>query len=372
MDSRERMSLALNHYEADRVPIDLSSRSSAIEEEAYNDLKKYLGIGGKTELFIRAHAEVDEEILELFGVDTRYVRDIPEDSWQTSGEEHLFIDAWGVPWRKPSSSYYYDIERFIRSEITRDDIDKIQWPTLLTDESIEKMKNKAVQLHEQTRKSIFTDVLGAGIFESAWYMRGFEKFMMDLALDEEFSQAYLDKILELQMEAYGKLLDAIGMYIEGILITDDLAMQDNLLMSPELYRKMIKPYQEKLFEFIQKRGVTVVYHTCGAIYPLLEDLVEIGVKVLHPVQLSAKGMDAKKLKKEFGDRLVFWGGGCNAQKTLQFGTPEEVREEVKQRIDAFAPGGGFVFAPEHCIQPGTPPENIIAMFETAKEYGRYR
>ena len=113
----------------------------------------------------------------------------------------------------------------------------------------------------------------------------------------------MDKILEKQIEAYGKLLDAIGMYIEGVLITDDLAMQDSLLMSPELYRNMIKPYQKELFEFIQSRGVTVVYHTCGAIYPLLEDLVEIGVKILHPVQLSAKGMDAKKLKKEFGDEI---------------------------------------------------------------------
>jgi len=372
MDSRERMLLALNHREPDRVPIDLSSRSSAIEKEAYDDLKKYLGFDRKTEMFIRAHAEVDEEILELFGVDTRYVRDIPDDSWLVKGEDHIFMDAWGVPWRKPKGSYYYDIERFIYSEINREDIDRIQWPVLLTDESIEKMRKKAEQLHEKTQKSIFTDVLGAGIFESAWYMRGFEKFMMDLVLDEGFSRAYLDKILEKQIEAYGKLLDAIGMYIEGVLITDDLAMQDSLLMSPELYRNMIKPYQKELFEFIQSRGVTVVYHTCGAIYPLLEDLVEIGVKILHPVQLSAKGMDAKKLKKEFGDEIVFWGGGCNTQRTLQFGTPQEVKDEVKERLDILAPGGGYVFAAEHCIQPGTPPENIIAMFETVKEYGRYR
>jgi uroporphyrinogen decarboxylase len=372
MDPRERMALALSHREPDRVPVDISSRSSAIEKKAYDDLKKYLGISGETEVFIRSHAEMDEEVLQLFGIDTRYVRDVPAESWESIGEDHLFIDLWGVPWRKQQGSFYYDIARFIHSDITVEDIGSMQWPSLLTDESVGKMKVKAAWQYEQTDKSIFTDVLGSGIFETAWYMRGFEKFMMDMVLDEKFTRAYLDKILEIQMEAYGKLLDAIGMYIEGVLITDDLAMQEGLLMSPELYRENIKPYQKQLFEFIQSRGVAVIYHNCGAIFPLLDDLVEIGVKVLHPVQLSAKGMDAKKLKREFGDRIVFWGGGCNTQHTLQFGTPQEVREEVKERIDMLAPGGGLVFAPEHCIQPGTPPENIIAMFEAVKEYGRYR
>lgn len=372
MDSRERMTLAINHHEADRIPVDISSRSSAIEKESYDDLKKYLGIAGKTDTFIRSHAEIDEDVLELFNIDTRYVRSIPSKSWETNGQDRLFTDQWGVPWRKQKDSYYYDIASFIHSEITREDIQKIHWPVLLTDKAIEEMRNKAANLYVQTEKSIFTDVLGAGIFEGAWYMRGFEKFMMDMALDEKFTRTYLDKILEVLMDAYGKLLDAIGIYLEGILITDDLAMQDSLLMSPDMYRETIKPYQKQLIEFIQSRGVSVIYHTCGAIYPLLDDLVEIGVKVLHPIQLSAKGMDAKKLKKEFGDRIVFWGGGCNTQKTLQFGTPQEVSDEVKARIDVFAPGGGFVFTPEHCIQPGTPPENIIAMFETVKEYGRYR
>lgn len=372
MDSRERMALALNHQEADRIPVDLSSRSSAIEIEAYCDLKQHLGIAGKTEAFIRSHAVLDEKVLELFNVDTRYVRSITPESWKKSGDDYLFTDHWGVPWRKQKDSYYYDIAEFIHSEISVDDINNIKWPAILTDESVEEMREKAAKLHEQTGKSIFTDVLGAGIFEGAWYMRGFEKFMMDMALDEKFTRSYLDKILEIQIEAYERLLDAIGMYIEGVLITDDLAMQDSLLMSPEMYRKTIKPYHKQLIEFIQSKGVVVIYHTCGAIYPLLDDLLETGVKVIHPVQLSAKGMDARKLKKEFGDRLVFWGGGCNTQKTLQFGTPEEVIDEVKERIDIFAPGGGFVFAPEHCIQPGTPPENIIAMFEAVKEFGRYR
>ncbi len=372
MNSRDRMSLALSHKEADRIPVDLSSRSSAIEEEAYNDLKNYLGIDRPTELFIRSHAEPDEEVLEKFNVDTRYVRDIPPESWNKSNGEYIFTDQWGVRWKRKKGSFYYDIASFIHSEITVDDIDKIKWPALLTDESVEAMAKKAAELYYQTDKCLFTDVLGAGIFESAWYMRGFENFMMDMAIDEKFTHAYLNKILELQTSAYEKLLNAIGKYIQGVLITDDLAMQDGLLMSPEMYRKTLKPYQKRLYEFIQSKGVTVIYHTCGAIYPLIDDLLEIGVRVLHPVQLSAKGMDASKLKKEYGDRIVFWGGGCNTQKTLQFGTPMEVREEVKSRISILAPGGGYVFAPEHCIQPGTPPENIIALFEALEEYGRYK
>ena len=372
MNSRERVRAALGHTEGDRIPVDLSSRSSAIELGAYDDLKKYLGIDKKSETFIRAHAVIDEEVLELFGIDTRYIRSVPQNSWRIEGNDRLFIDLWGVPWKKAGNSHYYEISDYIFRDITTDDINKLQWPELITDEMAAEMEAQARELYYSTGYALFTDVLGAGIFESAWYLRGFEQFMVDMALDGEFTKKFLDKILDIQLNAYDKLFKAIGAYLDGVLVTDDLAMQDTLLMSPETYRKILKPYQKQLFEFIQNKGVDVIYHSCGAIYPLLDDLVETGVKILHPVQVSAGGMDPKRLKREYGDRIVFWGGGCDTQRVLQFGTIQEVRDEVKARIEDFAPGGGFIFTPVHCIQPGTPPENIIALFETVKEYGKYK
>ena len=167
-----------------------------------------------------------------------------------------------------------------------------------------------------------------------------------------------------------KLFAAAGPCLEGVIITDDLATQDNLIVSPEIYRRMIKPYQRRLIEFIHSKGVKVILHCCGAIRALLPDFIEMGVQIIHPVQTSARGMDSRGLKREFGKDLAFWGGGCDTQ-ILQFGSAKEVEEEVKRRIDDFAPGGGFVFTTTHCIQPGTPVENILAMINTVKRYGDY-
>ena len=373
MTSRERMRAAVAHKIPDRVPVDLNGRGSAIEEGAYNDLKNYLGIDADvpTVNFIRSHATISDEILDMFNVDVRYVRSVPSESWRKEGGEEFFFDQWKVPWKKASGSHYFDIDRFIFKDITEDDIDKLSWPELITDCMIADIKKQAKHLHETTDYSIYTDVLGSAIFESAWYLRGFEQFMIDMMVDEGFAAKFLRKVLDLQLDAYGKLLSETAQYIDGIFVTDDLASQESLLMSNELYKKMIQPYQRELIGFIHSKGVNVVYHSCGAISQMLPDLIEAGINMLHPVQLSAKGMDPDILKREYGDKLTFWGGGCNSQKTLQFGSVQEVKDEVKFRLERLASGGGYVFAPEHCIQSGTPPRNIVAMFETVKEFGVY-
>jgi len=373
MTSRERIRNVFAHKMPDRVPVDLSGRSSAIEAGAYADLTRYLGIDNEkpADNFIRSHAVISEEILNLFRVDTRYVRSVPLSSWQKDAAGEYFYDSWQVPWKKAPGSHYYDIDRFIYQDIEEDDIGRMKWPELLTDAMVDEITKKAKDLSENTECSVITDTFGSAIFETAWYMRGFEQFLVDMMTDETFTAKFLNKILELQLAAYDKLLAKAGPYIDGVFVTDDLASQDSLLMSNDLYRRVIAPYQKELFSFIRSKGPEIIYHSCGAVYPLLEDLIETGVKVLHPVQLSAAGMDAKVLKREFGDRIVFWGGGCNSQKTLQFGSVQEVKDEVRSRLELLAPDGGYVFAPEHCIQPGTPPENIVAMFETVKEYGTY-
>lgn len=373
MTSRERVRAVLRHQLPDRVPVDLSGRSSAIEEGAYRDLKEYLGIDRDkpVETFIRSHAVISDQILDLFHVDTRYVRSVPAESWQKRDGDDYFMDQWGVPWKKPQGGNYYDVSEFIHREIDPEEFDQIQWPTLATDRMAAEMETRAKALYESTDYALFTDVLGSAIFESAWYLRGFEQFMVDMMVEEEFTARYLRKVLDLQLEAYDKLLQKSAPYLEAVFVTDDLASQDSLLMSPEVYRNVIQPYQRELFSFLRSKGVEVLYHSCGSVLPILPDLIETGVRVLHPVQLSAKGMDPEVLKREYGDRLVFFGGGCNSQKTLQFGTEQEVRDEVRSRLEKLMPSGGYLFAPEHCIQNGTPPQNIVAMFETVYEYGKY-
>jgi uroporphyrinogen decarboxylase len=156
------------------------------------------------------------------------------------------------------------------------------------------------------------------------------------------------------------------------MVSDDLGTQNGLMMSPEIYRKLIKPAEKRVWEFIKtKTSAFLFLHSCGSVRKLIPDFIELGVDILNPVQISAKDMIPKELKREFGRDLTFWGGGCDTQKVLPFGTTEEVEEEVKRRISEFAPGGGFVFNPVHTIQPKVPAENIIRMFDTAKKHGTY-
>ena len=173
------------------------------------------------------------------------------------------------------------------------------------------------------------------------------------------------------LESCNTYLDQIGKYLQVFTYWDDVNSQDGWLISPDIYRKMIKPKQRRLVEAIKKKtDAKIYYHGCGAVFDLIPDLIEIGFDIINPVQVSAAGMDTQVLKRTYGEDIVFWGGGVDTQNTLPFGTPEEVAEEVKQRIDDLAAGGGFVFAPVHNIQADVPPQNIVAAFETALEYGK--
>ena len=322
MTSRERMRCVLKHEEADRIPIDFGSRSSAIEEEAYEKVKEYLGIKRPTKTFIRAHAALDLEVMELFRIDTRWIRYIPRDSWMREDGDSLFIDRWKVPWRKTAGSLYYQLDSSPLKGLEHSEVLNRQW-SLMTDEMLEEMRSQAEGLYHHSDYALFCDIVGAGIFERAWYLRGFEGLMMEIMVEKSFIHHFFEKILEAQITGYEKLFAAVGSYLEGVIITDDLATQDNLIVSPEIYRRMIKPYQRRLIEFIHSKGVKVIPHCCGAIRALLPDFIEMGVQIIHPVQTSARGMDSCSLKLEFGKDLVFGGGGCDTQ-ILQFGSAKEV------------------------------------------------
>jgi uroporphyrinogen decarboxylase len=211
------------------------------------------------------------------------------------------------------------------------------------------------------------------VMTQAEWMRGLEQFMMDTVLNRELLEYLMDKILEIQMEMTRRLLEEVGPYADVLVIGDDLSHQGGLTYSPEMYRGLFKPRHRAIVRFLKKHAAEakILYHCCGAAEPLLGDLIEIGVDAYNPVQVSAKGMDdTKKLKALYGRDLTFWGG-IDTQRVLPFGTPGEVKAEVRKRIDDLAGDGGFVLAAVHNLRPEVKPENIVALFESALEYGKY-
>jgi len=195
---------------------------------------------------------------------------------------------------------------------------------------------------------------------------------MALVLEPQFAERMMDRITDIYIESCSNYLDELGQYLQVFIYYDDLCGQDGWLIRPDLFRKLIKPKQRRLVEAVKRKtDAKLFYHSCGASYGLIPDLIDIGFDIINPVQVSARGMDTHRLKQDFGRDIVFWGGGVDTQQVLPFGKPAEVVDEVKRRIDDLAPGGGFVFAAIHNIQAFVPPENIVAAFDTALEYGKY-
>ena len=376
MTAKERVLKALNHEEPDRVPLDLGTTNvTSIHLNAYMRLKEYLGVDGrgKAKIIERAQQLVkpEEEVLKLLGIDTRSVWLKRPKNWQMAlREDNSYIDEWGVTRKKPQHSWYFDPVIFPLREANIDDLEKYPWPDPDDPERFKGLKQEAEKLYQENEYPIIVDPTGGIPFQNAQNLRGFDIFFMDLMQNEKFAQVLMDKILNFQIGLLENLFKEIGSYIDVIKIGDDLGAQNALLISPKSYRKLIKPRHKKLISFIKKKTkAKVLLHTDGAVYSLIEDFIEIGVDILNPLQVSAKGMDAKKLKKEFGDELCFWGG-IDTQKILPHGSTKEIKEEVKRIIDELAPEGGYILASVHNIQPDVPPENICTMYQTADEYRR--
>jgi len=372
MTSRERMQVAVNHQEPDRVPLDLGGGATSLLVDTYENLKAYLGVKNKTRLGSRVwqYVFVDEPILEHLSIDTRYVVEKrPKGHKDKEISADTFIDEWGVTRRR--IGYYYDIIKFPLKQARIEDLEKYPWPDPLDPGRTEGIVEKAENLHKNTEYAI-VGRCSASIFEQSWYLRGYDQFLMDLILDKEFAHALLRKITDIKKKEMKKFLEKVGDYLDVIGTGDDLAIHEGPATSPTLYREMIKPYQRELFNLIHSlTKAKLFYHSCGNVYPLIEDLIEVGVDILNPVQVSAGEMgDTARLKKEFGDRLCLWGA-IDTQKVMPFGSVDKVRGEVRRRIHDLAPGGGYVLAAIHNMCPDIPPENICTMFEAAKKYGQY-
>ena len=355
LSSRERVMLALEHRETGRVPI--ANVCAGINRPALDQLVEHLGLGSAAEGLAWLNGFVD-----LKAVAPEYIG--PALGSRADGGRE---DVWGV-WRAPASygeGAYDEICHYPLADAQdASDLDKHRWPS--PDWwSFEALPSRIEQVNARGEYAIFMG--GGNIFEKSWYMRGFERMFMDFVVNPELAQAIFARVYGFYVEHFREILSAADGEIDLIFTADDIAGQEGLLMSLDMWSEFIKPYHMQLNQTIHEFGARVIYHSDGAVMDAVPGLIDMGIDILQALQFDARGMDAAIMKEEYGDRLCF-EGGISVQQTLPFGTPEDVRDEVESRIDVLGRGGGYILGPSHAIQAGTPPENIVALFDTAAAY----
>jgi len=378
MTHRQRVQAALDHREPDLVPIDFGTGGNTSPvPEVYRELAQHYAIEPSLQLVphIMRLAVVDECILQELDIDTRPVYMAPAHQGQRPGAPpgHLY-DDWGVEWQEfeRDGIIYRELADCPLKDATLGDLDAYPWwPNPLDSDRYLGVRETAERLYRETDYALIGCPAFNGVWERSYYLCGFESMLISLKTDLSFVHAVLRRITDITKQSLGRYLELVEPYIEVVKMGDDLGGQAGPLMSPATYRQVIKPYHQELFQFIKEHSRARVFlHTCGSVYKLLPDLIEAGVDILNPVQVSARDMDTRRLKAEFGDRLSFWGA-IDTQHVLPHGSIQDVRAEVERRIADLAPGGGYVVAPVHNVQADVPAENVIAMYRHAREIGQY-
>lgn len=396
---RERIIEATNHRITDQLPIDFGAmRSTGISVLAYNKLKKYLNMDGNSARMydvFQQLAEPEIQLLDRLGGDVVQAHrlcpawGIKIDSWkpwilqdgskclvpsgynpiQNEKGDYELRDGEVVLAKMPKNGLYFDqvIHRYenVQSE---DDIDNIQINEI-NDEEADFIEAQVINYYKNTDRAI-TLSFGGNILEMGQLEWGYEKFYMSLALEPDLVHYWLDKLTCAYVRDLEKILSRVGKYIQVIIFGDDLGTQEAPQISVKMYRDMIKPYHSRQYQYVKNNypNVKVFLHSCGAIYDLIPDLIDAGVEILNPVQISAKGMDPLNLKKEYGKYLTFWGGGADMQGRVNTGNIEQIKRDVKELIEIFSPDGGFVFTQVHNILADVPPEKIMTIYDTALNF----
>ena len=368
--SRERVRAVLNGEHPDRPVIDMGGRVASLSTPTYQALKAHLGYGdglqSETITFLNTIGTFDERVLQDLGADLHrvYLRS-PSTFKLITDDNGYFHDEWGVGYL-PIGPYNERVGHPL-SEATLDDLDSFVWPNPDDPGRVQGLREEAQHLYETTDYCLSAGHISAGIFQDCWNLCGMERFMQDLALDRAFAEALLARVTAIHCRMWENFLDAVGDYVDIVETADDLAGQSGMLIAPRMYREIIKPYHAALNETIRsKTDAKIFYHSCGAIMPVIEDLIEIGVNVLNPIQPLPGLMDPAVLRERFGKRLVFHGG-LDVQTLLPNGTPADVEAHVNRYLDTLGPER-YIMAPANSIQPGTPPENIVAAYDTANTY----
>jgi len=411
MTSRERVRAAIEHREPDRVPIDLSGHpSSGISAIAYARLRRHLGIGpGEPFVYdlIQGLAQPEDDLLDRFGADVldlgRVFLTEPEERrpWRLLDGTEAWVARFFAPEPDGAGGWRFrgDEGRVIGvMPAGQPYITQVSWPLAegITDQALADLPHhmrqvtwgcprlagapwhrpmegawlaevarRAAQLRADSDRALMLG-FGGNLLEWAQFLRGTAQFYLDLAGDPRAAHRLLDRLTELHLEGLRRMLPALGPHIDLIRMGDDLGTQAGPQISPAMYREFFLPRHRAIYAEVKRHCDAFVFlHSCGGIYELLPMLIEAGVEAINPVQTSARNMEPERLKREFGRDLCFWGGGCETQSTLIHGSPAQVRDEVRRRIEVFGPGGGFVFAQVHNILPDVPPENVVAMYQAA-------
>lgn len=384
MNSRERVLTALNHKEPDRIPLDLGAGCSCkFTKYFYVKLLDYFGIKDEETLEM-CHIPyqlvyASDKVLDLLGCDVRAARLKPikqgkshyAKKWEDE-KSYFYTNDWGTTYRMPKQQgLYYDLVGGPMEDAEDEEDDKkYVWPT---PDKFEISSRKELEDYRGAGyATTISEQFGNGFLQHGPLIYGFENWLAMLAAEPERCTTFMETLLAKKMEYYDNIFEVYNGLIDVASEADDFGTQRGTFVSPKLIREMILPYHKKLNEYVKSKGdVKITLHSCGSVEAAIPDIIEAGFDILNPVQISAANMSPEHLKKQYGKDIVFWGGGINTQATLPNGTPEQVREETKRNIDAFARDGGFIFSTVHNVQDDVPIENFIAMWETFRDNCKY-
>lgn len=361
---------ALAHVQPERLPVDIGgSNVTTLVDTAYERLKAALDIDAPTAYISRRarQAALDEATLERLGTATRPLYPGRPDVAGCERADGTIVDEWGVGWRS-AGGHYNPVESPLAGASAAD-LAAYRWPD---PDDPGRFRGLAATARALRADGRFASVLSlpVAVVHLSQYLRGYDEYLMDLVADPGFASRLMDGVMEVYLPMIDHLLGAVGTEVDVVSFGDDLAFQDRPMVRPEVYRRLIKPRHAAIVELIRRRtGAAVMYHTCGSVRDLLSDFIDIGVDAINPVQVSAARMgDTAALKREFGADLTFWGG-IDTQHVLPHGGQDDVRREVRRRVDDLAGGGGFILAAVHDIQEDVPPANVLAMADAAAEFG---
>jgi uroporphyrinogen decarboxylase len=365
MNSRERVLTALHHEKPDRAPFDLGSTDvTGIHTRAYARLCDTLGVPEPSVALdpLQGLAQVSPAIRERLAIDTVGVWLNPT---LRARDATQVLDEWGTTWRLAEHGAWYEPIAFPLANATAADIAEYGFPDPNDPAKLAGVAKRAAQLFTQTECTLVANFSGA-LLARGQLLRGPASFLADLLAEPDLAGEILDRILDYNIQLVERFLDTIGTQIQVIKVSDDLGSQDNLLISPALYRRTIKPRQAKFFETIhRKTAARILYHTCGAVSKLIDDFIEIGVDVLNPIQVTARGMDTETLGKRYAKQIAFWGAVDN-QGAISCGTAEMVSADVRKRVSDLGANGGYIIASSHNLAPDTPIENILALCQASR------
>ncbi|MBT4425261.1 MAG: hypothetical protein HOA58_16850 [Rhodospirillaceae bacterium] len=372
MASRERVLAALNFQETDRIPIDFGSTIvTTIYYTAYDDLKRELGLDHETVMLakLKRLAVPDSAILKRFDVDTRYLALGVYEGDQKELDDHSYIDEWGTTWKQAEDGHFLFVDGpfFGMKKPKHEDLSLCNWPDPDNPGYYRGLAERAKALRASGDKAIILNMPN-GLVHQCQFLRGFGDWLKDLYKSKEFVTGLMENISKHWIRVAENALDACDGNVDILFFGDDLATQQAPLFNPEIYREMVKPVHARMIGAVKARAdVKVLYHSCGSVEPMIEDLIDVGVDALNPVQISANNMEPEMLKEKYDGRMSFWGG-INTQRVLPLGTPEEVRAEVQKMVELMGRGGGYVLNSVHNIQGDVPAANIVAMFDEARSY----